>query len=116
MTTVQEIEKIVADQIDKIPDPSRRAAIIDSLVRPERQQFRWQYGEQQFDCWVVALAPNHKLRIVYSTPPPIDPYPWCVVTADVQMLGRDDCWFASIDDAFINGWWDGSIPEDYEIA
>jgi hypothetical protein len=111
-----EVAALVAEEIESIADPERRRALIASLVRPERRQFGWQYGRERFECWVVAHAPNQPLQIVHSTPPPIASYPWCIVPCDDRLLGMDCCWFASLDDAFINGWWDGPLPEDYEIA
>ena len=114
--TDHEIKALVADEIDRIPDPARRAALVASLVAPELQDFRWEYSDQRFDCWVVARAPDKRLQIVYSTPPPIRSYPWCTVSTDDHVLGMDCFWFLSLDDAFINGWWDGPISDGYEIS
>ena len=116
MHTEPEMKNLVAKELAAIGDAERRRALEGCLVAPVRTEFRWSYGPQRFDCWEVARAVTKPVRIVYSTPPPISGYPWCSVSTEDQLLGMDSSWFASLDDAFINGWWDGPLPDGYEIA
>jgi hypothetical protein len=66
--------------------------------------------------WVVAVDPASTTQLAYA-PEPYASYHWVVLNPDLDFAGHGDCWFASLDDAFVNsGLWRGPLPPDYEVA
>ena len=109
--TPAEIERLVAAELERIPDPSRRSALQRALVQPTSHDRSSLHVDGTFTCWVVAR--DDRTELVYCRGPFGDP--WGCLDAGGPDLGLDSQWFAKLDDAFIFGMWDGPLPSDYEV-
>jgi len=98
MLTDREIRKLVNAELAKVIDPSRRAAIQAILVLPQILHLEWNYGNQgeRFECWLVGLSIRGE-RLVYCDAGFGPTYPWGVLDADDQSLGRDDQWHLGLE-------------------
>ena len=112
--TAEAVEQLVRDELAAIRDDARRRALVDRLVPVSCHTRGWAFGQEAFRCWVVARDDERDLLLVYVDRETDDP--WAYVDAGSKDLGNDGQWFASLDDAFIGGMWDGPLPPDYEVA
>lgn len=115
----ERVKTLVLVQLEQIDNPLLREALGAFLVEPILQFRKWDYSttEEVLPCWIVADFKNRDLGLAYSE------YGhgkrgdcWGVVVLSENRFGRDDSWFTRLEDAFINsGFWDGPLPDDYEI-
>lgn len=118
-TDREHIKNLVLAQLGQISDPALKEALSAFLVEPILQSRKWDYSvtEEMLPCWIVADFKNRDMGLAYSE------YGhgargdrWGIVLLSDNRFGRDDSWFLRLEDAFINsGFWDGPLPEDYEI-
>jgi hypothetical protein len=98
--------------------PSRKRAFRELLVLLRSEKRASPYDGSVRDCWVV-VEQGAKL-IVYcrgGLTGRSESDAWGVLDADDASLGHDDCWYRSLDDAFIaSGLCDRSlVPSDHEF-
>ena len=69
-------------------------------------------------CWIVGDFRQRDLGLAYSEFGHGQRGDcWGVVSLSANRFGRDDSWFTSLEDAFINsGFWLGPLPENYELS
>jgi len=114
----EHIRGLVAAELARIADDARRRALADLLTDPSAEEREWDYGPdgQTHPCWVIARHTDRGVALVYCQSGFGPTYPWGAVPVDLPRMGRDDSWFASLDDAFIvSGLWGGPLPPDYEV-
>ncbi len=116
--TVEKVSQLVASELESIDDEQRRSKLKSLLIEPASTLRRSYYDEDEtklYPCWKVAQSPDRpEIIIVYSKFGIADH--WGVIGAkDSDNLGHDFDWFSYLDDAFIRAFWDGPLPDDYEI-
>jgi hypothetical protein len=117
--TPEEVSHLVDQEIRTITNEPAKAALLQALVRPYLQMRKWDYSplHELLPCWVVAEFRGTGLGLAYSP----DGHGrrgdcWGVVELTGEWFGRDDSWFLTLEDAFINSaQYQGPLPEDYEI-
>jgi hypothetical protein len=96
-------------------------ALSPYLVEPYSRTLTWPYAEPpvELPCWIIADLACHQpgLTLAYSAHGHgSHGDPWGIVLAGDTWFGRDDAWFACLEDAFINsGAWVEPLPPEYEI-
>jgi hypothetical protein len=111
------VKRLVADQVSRIRDVSRREALEAVLIEPDLQFRDWSYGEQpqEYPCWVIARVRQRPTVLLYCEHGFGPSYPWGILHAEDCSLGTDGQWHQSLDDAFLNsGGWTGPFPPNYE--
>ncbi len=94
-----------------------RTKIVEFFTPHEKLMLSWDYSEEiiEYPCTLIAKFPD-ETAIVYSEDGFASPDNWGVISLTDKSFGRDDGWFISLEDAFIaSGYWDGELPENYEV-
>jgi hypothetical protein len=113
--TAEDLAVLLDRELTAIAADDRRDGVHDFMVEPFPRQLESEYDRHSIECWVVAQSSD--LQIVYSDEGFGGSYLWGIVAASRKWAGRDDDWFVSLDDAFINsGLWKGLLPDDYEVS
>ena len=113
-----EMNLLVRMEMNKIQERTIRDSLLRFIIYPFLHQRSWDYGSnnESFDCWLVAKSETANLGIVYSEYGHGPSDPWGIVNLDDKWYGRDDFWFVTLKDAFVqSGLMEDAIPEDYEI-
>jgi hypothetical protein len=113
---MEPIKQLIDTELAKVADHSRRERLRSFLVAPELLSLRWGYGQpgDRFDCWLVALSPDRKDRLLYCEQGFGPTYPWGFVGIEEEWMGMDCQWHAGLEDAAIGaGLLDA--PPGYEV-
>ncbi|RBP44193.1 hypothetical protein DES53_10412 [Roseimicrobium gellanilyticum] len=118
--TPEEIKQLVESGLEVATWIPLREVLEPYLTEPYVRSLRWPYSKPVIEvtCWIVADLSHHQegLTLAYSKYGHGSHAPWGIVLASDTHIGRDDSWFAYLEDAYINcGAWKGSLPEEYEI-
>ena len=111
--TSADISHLVREQITLITAEDRALALMDYLVEPELHIRTWNYGREEFQCWVVARADMGQWILIYAEEGFSDS--WGIVCETDSDLGMDSQWFTTLDDAFVAAFWTGPLPPGYEV-
>jgi len=117
--TPEEIACLVEREVNTAMNESVKSGLLDVLVPPRLQMRTWDYSltRERLPCWIVAEFPGTHLGLAHSSMGHGRRGDcWGVVELNGDRFGRDDSWFATLEDALINsGQYHGPVPEDYEI-
>jgi hypothetical protein len=97
----------------------RRAALEPLLIEPFSRQLEWEYSKSAdlLQSWVLAWQRQRDVQLVFCDKGFGPEYPWGFIDSKSTTAGRDDSWYKTLDDAFINsGLWIGKVPEGYEVS
>lgn len=110
----QQIAELVAAELTGFRFPGVRGWAQDRLITPELQLRNWDYGGtgEQFECWLVARWAGG-WGIAYCEQGHAGT--WGIVSLAELWFGPDSCWFARLEDAFIQSGWEGDLPAGYEV-
>ena len=118
-TDREHIKTLVLAELDQISNPVLKEALSAFLVEPVLQSRKWDYSVtgEMLPCWIVADFKKGNMGLAYSSRGHGERGDcWGIVLLSDNRFGRDDSWFLRLEDAFINsGFWDGPLPENYEI-
>jgi hypothetical protein len=117
----QDISDLVEKELRRIPDGRLVNRIRELIVSPYPVERAWDYepGGQRFVCWTVLEHHPSKTGIAYCSEGFGPAYPWGLIflSGECMSIGMDCGWYASLEDAVRESMaWDGSNPEDYEVA
>lgn len=111
------LTSILQRELATMPE-DRRIALQRLVLPPFERVIVWEYGAAQLILvWVVASCSERNVQIAYSPVGFGASDHWGVIEVHSMSAGRDDSWFLSLDDAFLNsGLWQGPRPDDYEVS
>jgi len=116
-----EIKRLVEIEFDTATYIPLRTVLVPHLIEPFVRMLTWPYSQHQveYPCWIVADLGSHfpGMTIGYSAHGHgSHGDPWGIVLNTDAWFGRDDSWFKSLEDAYINsGAWMQPLPPEYEI-
>lgn len=115
----EDVMELVKDELAQFTNLALKNALTAFLIKPLLQTRKWDYSstDEILPCWLVADFRQRDMGLAYSE------FGhgrrgdhWGIVLLSEDRFGRDDSWFLRLEDAFINsGFWDGPLPENYEI-
>jgi hypothetical protein len=117
----EELKRLIEAGLEAATYIPLRQALTPHLVGPFVRMLAWPYSkpEVEFPCWIIADLGFHQsgLTLAYSAHGHgSHGDPWGIVRSNETSFGRDDAWFACLEDAFINsGAWTQTLPPEYEI-
>jgi hypothetical protein len=118
MATTSESAEAIHAAMEAMPAPRQQA--FRQLLVPLRVEKRVSpYNGGVRDCWVVVKQGS---KVIVYCPGGLTGRhgsdAWGVLEASDTSLGHDDCWYRSVDDAFIaSGLCDRSlVPSDHEVS
>lgn len=102
--TIEEIERLVREQLEGIKKDSVRSEIEKLLVPPSRHMRNWDYGQkgQQFPCWTVARDSERGIDYLYSYLGFGPEHPWGHASTDDPWFGMDSKWHGSLGDVHLD--------------
>jgi hypothetical protein len=105
------VKKLVAEQLERIADPTRRAALAVYLVEPYAQKRRWDAGPNAatYEVWIIGKPSFYGDMLAYSEEW-FDGLRWGFVSALNDWTGGDDQWDETLDEAFTVGGMDEAPP------
>ena len=118
MISSEAIKALVAEQLDLIEMPERRAALEALLVEPRLEEGEWEYGEldERYPIWVVAEAPGKRILLVWCDQGFGPSFPWGFLDkrdSGLTSLGMDAQWCWYLEEAFMRAaLWPGEEFED----
>lgn len=115
----QDVKELVKEELNRISNLPLKVALTEFIIEPFLQMRKWDYSltGELLPCWIVANLRQHDMGLAYSQFGHGNRGDhWGIVQRSDRLFQRDDSWFLRLEDAFINsGFWDGPIPDDYEI-
>lgn len=100
--TREEVEALVAAELDRVVDPARRAELHRHLARPELVTLGWEYGPpDELSCWLVGVRGDGRLHLVYNDDGFGPDLPWGAVFAASSSMGMDAQWSSRLEGAAI---------------
>jgi hypothetical protein len=108
------IQALIASELERLPEKGR-LALEQFLVQPYKVMRHNDYNDELAECWIIAVS--QRAMIAYCENGISNCYCWGIIDPKSTLLGRDDGWHLSLDDAFMNsGLCDRDlIPQDYEV-
>ena len=101
--TAPDIDSLVAGELARVGDPTRRSSLRALLQHPARLSLAWDYGQldERFNCWQVGCSPDRRVLLVYCERGFGPDFPWGFVFADEGSMGMDSQWHSGLADAAI---------------
>ena len=120
-SNAEEMKRIVEAGIEVATYIPLRQALAPYLIEPFLRTLKWPYSkpEMEIPCWIFSDLSFYRPRLtlgysVFGHGRHGDP--WGIVLSDTNSMGRDDSWFACLEDAFIqSGACRCPLPDGYEI-
>ena len=108
-----DVDELVDAELEFFGSNEECAAFQSFRMRPLRTTQRWQYGDEEHECFVVAR--DRDVQIVYCASGFGPSFPWCVQHVGETDLGTDGDWNAYLYESFITGMWRGDTPHGFEL-
>jgi hypothetical protein len=102
------LEARIAAELERIADPSCRAALEAVLVDPELQHRDWELAPPgaRFPTWLIARAHASRVGLAYTEHGYGPAAPWGYVSTGFLTLGTEAQWYPSLEQAFrASGMW-----------
>ena len=100
--TYEEIERLVAAELDLIRDAARREELRRYLVEPRLVMLGWDYGDpDELPCWLIGRRSDGRYDLVYCDDGFGPSFPWGCVFPDEASMGMDAQWSVGLENAAI---------------
>lgn len=101
------LQWLVEEELARIRDPARRAALHSILIEPRMEVREWDYGDEgeRFPYWIVAEEPAKGIILVYCEHGFGPESPWGFLFTcepELDTLGMDSHWAAHLGEAFLH--------------
>ena len=110
---LSDLEALVDDELELFESAEQRDAFQSSRITPAHIKQRWQYSDQEHDCFVVACDSN--VQIIYCASGFWPLFPWSAQRIGETDLEMDGEWNAYLYESFISGMWRGARPHAFEL-
>lgn len=103
----------------RIDDPERREGLKSILVEAIPRNLDVEYSKSPLHraCWLVAAAGEQGIFFCPEGFAGSGNDQWGVLEREASSMRSDDCWFRSLDEAFIaSGLWSGRLPQGFEFS
>jgi len=95
--------RLIAFEVGRIPDPTRREALRGLLIEPLLQHRGAEFGDSgaRYPTWLIGRGEQASIGLAYSEFGYGPETPWGYVSISHLSLGTEAQWFSHLDDAFI---------------
>ena len=116
--SVEEVSSIVAQQMSSIQNTEIVDALRSFLVPPRLEMRVWDWTKErlEFPTFVVAESQRYNYGIVFSDNGFGPDSPWGLVFSSARNFDADYCWYATLEEAFLESRLSEEFGESGNVA
>ena len=108
-----DLEALIDAELKFFDSAEQRQQFQSLRIAPRRTTQRWQYSDEEHECFIVAQSGD--VQIVYCATGFGPAFPWSAQRLNETDLGMDGQWHAYLYESFISRMWRGAIPDGFEL-